>query len=412
MNIKLIKQDLEYLNRLIGSWSEGEIAVIEQDMALEKLKNIYNEVKFAPLVAEFAQADVEPTEIAGTTEHIADSQPLNEQDSEEQEVEVEFIFDEENLSFDGLDVLFEDEPAEEDAPQESVAIAEPEEEIEPEEEDIKEEQEIEPQIVTEEQDEIHEPALQQVEEPQTQTEIEIIPEPIPEEPEVITSDNEKTPFDDYAISGSLFGDEDIPRKSPKTKHQRMMSIYNEVEEEEENSLEKSVDISKIFELDIDEDPQDEPVYQEPKDEVDTIEQEEEFALYEQEEQIAEFQDEEESTEDFFVEEQEPQTQILADVIAPNTPTLADTIEAPTALADEMVHTRIRSLRDGIGINDKFLMIKDLFDGDADQYDNVISELDAMDSFDDCMIYIVENFAWDPNTDGAKFIMKLLERKLS
>ena len=27
-------------------------------------------------------------------------------------------------------------------------------------------------------------------------------------------------------------------------------------------------------------------------------------------------------------------------------------------------------------------------------------------------YIVENFAWNPDSDGAKFIMKLLERKLS
>ena len=29
-----------------------------------------------------------------------------------------------------------------------------------------------------------------------------------------------------------------------------------------------------------------------------------------------------------------------------------------------------------------------------------------------MIYIVENFAWDPDSEGAKLLISLLERKLS
>lgn len=397
MNIKLIKQDLEYLNRLISSWEEGEIAVIEQDMALEKLKNIYNEVKFAPLVAEFAQEDVESAIAPDNAEHITDTQPLIESEEEEQEIEVEFIFDEDNLSFEAPDTLLDNEPEEE--------------EIEP----AEEEQKAEPQIIIEQKEEVERikaSVAQQPKEEAIEETVEIFPEPEEEESEIVTASDAKNPFDDYALSGSLFGDDEIPRKSPKTKHQRMMSIYNEVEEEEENTFEKSVDISKIFELDADDEPQFEPTHQEPKDEIDTHEKEAKFIVVEPVKStiVAELEEEQESQE--FIIEDEPQSQILADVIAPIAPTIADSIEAPTALADEMVHSRIRSLRDGIGINDKFLMIRDLFDGDADQYDNVISELDAMDSFDDCMIYIVENFAWDPNTDGAKFIMKLLERKLS
>ena len=103
--------------------------------------------------------------------------------------------------------------------------------------------------------------------------------------------------------------------------------------------------------------------------------------------------------------------ILGDAIAANTHTLADTIAAPTPLAEEITHSRIRSLRDAIGINDKFLMIRDLFDGDGDAYEQTISDLDALESFDDCMIYIVENHAWNPESEGAKFMMQLLERKL-
>ncbi|MBR6661999.1 MAG: hypothetical protein IKL34_02035, partial [Alistipes sp.] len=79
---------------------------------------------------------------------------------------------------------------------------------------------------------------------------------------------------------------------------------------------------------------------------------------------------------------------------------------------EISHKNIKSLRQGIGLNDKFLMIRDLFDGNADEYEQAIDALDGFDDFDDCIIYIAENFAWNADSEGAKFIMQLLERKLS
>ena len=103
---------------------------------------------------------------------------------------------------------------------------------------------------------------------------------------------------------------------------------------------------------------------------------------------------------------------LADAMAHPKQTLADTIVTPTALGDDMNHSKIRSLREGIGLNDKFLMIRDLFDGDNEAYDEAISALDEMESMDDCMIHIIENYAWNPDSEGSKFIMQLLERKLS
>ena len=108
-------------------------------------------------------------------------------------------------------------------------------------------------------------------------------------------------------------------------------------------------------------------------------------------------------------EEKPQT--LADAI-PAPQTLADVIAAPTALAEEINHARVRSLRDGIGLNDKFLMIRDLFDGDGEAYEEAINALDEMETLDDCMIHIIENYAWNPDSEGSKFIMQLLERKLS
>jgi hypothetical protein len=73
---------------------------------------------------------------------------------------------------------------------------------------------------------------------------------------------------------------------------------------------------------------------------------------------------------------------------------------------------VTDLRRAIGINDKFLMIRDLFDGDARAYEAALDKLDAFGDFDDCMIYIAENYAWNANSDGAKFLMELLERKFA
>ena len=54
----------------------------------------------------------------------------------------------------------------------------------------------------------------------------------------------------------------------------------------------------------------------------------------------------------------------------------------------------------------------LFAGDAEQYEKTMDVLEAMDNLDDCIIYIAENFAWRPSSDGAKLIMDLLQRKLA
>ncbi len=74
--------------------------------------------------------------------------------------------------------------------------------------------------------------------------------------------------------------------------------------------------------------------------------------------------------------------------------------------------KISDLRSAIGLNDKFIMLRDLFASDEQQYNTTIDALNSFNDLDDCMIYIVENFAWNPDSEGAKLIVSLIERKLS
>lgn len=101
---------------------------------------------------------------------------------------------------------------------------------------------------------------------------------------------------------------------------------------------------------------------------------------------------------------------LADVLGSGVTVLGDKIaadEAPTT-----PFNRITDLRKAIGLNDKFLMIRDLFGGDAAMYEDTIDRLNEFDDLDECMIFIVENFRWNPDSEGAKLLVSLIERKLA
>ncbi|MBR2326675.1 MAG: hypothetical protein IKA49_04860 [Alistipes sp.] len=91
------------------------------------------------------------------------------------------------------------------------------------------------------------------------------------------------------------------------------------------------------------------------------------------------------------------------------PSVADTIACPKGVA-EMAH--ISSLRGAIGVADRFMLIRELFAGDEKAYDNAIESLDSIGSFDDCVIYIAENFEWQAQNEGTKLMMELLQRKFN
>lgn len=358
MNIELIKQEIETLSALLSSWEQGqEVSAIERGLALEKLTKLYELVRFGAPATE-----VTPTPAAPTVER---------EETTEQEVEVEFIFAEEDEESAEEEAIAEEEgsTAEVSAAAAIAAvaaevIAEPEPKVE-----VASEPAPAPQPApVQEPEPIVEP--EPVQEPVATPTLE--PEPVAEPEKPAERPHRKPSME------SLFGADEIQRK-PRSKHQRMMAIYGEPQQKQE----KVVDISKIFDMDDDEGFEisvsrntrtAEPIASSTVNDASSGEK-----------------------------------TILAEAITPKT-TLADTIAAPAALAEEITHSHIKSLRQAIGINDKFLMTRDLFDGDDVAFDKAIEELDECESFDDCMIHIAENYEWNPDSEGAKFIMQLLERK--
>ena len=70
------------------------------------------------------------------------------------------------------------------------------------------------------------------------------------------------------------------------------------------------------------------------------------------------------------------------------------------------------LRQHIGVNDRFMLIRNLFGGDAAAYSAAVERLDGFTDLDDALLYMQENFEWDPDCEGVQLLVDLLERKLS
>lgn len=92
-----------------------------------------------------------------------------------------------------------------------------------------------------------------------------------------------------------------------------------------------------------------------------------------------------------------------------TPSVADAITCPKGVAES---APVLSLRDAIGVADKFMLLGELFDDDLTAYENAIDNLDRQESLEDCVIYISENYAWRAQSEGAKLMMKLLQRRFN
>lgn len=447
MNIEFIKSEFEKLTLILRSWKEDHnISAIERDIVLDKLKNIYDAVRFAdadtagtdmadshtavqaaqqpavPVAAETAPA-------APTTD--ADSDTSDKEEEQGDEVEVEFIFsdDDEQPEETSPEPAAADttaEPAATAAEAENTAAASDRVAVDLPTIPVEDHRTLAvtstmPTEVTVSTDTTAqsvpqaEPAstagIEAAEQPIADTESQHDAEPHPaadtthdtDEDSANAADNSHAHVyaasDDHGTEAhaarrpmhSLFGSDEVRQRQP-SRHHRMMSIYDDAE----SKPEKVVDISKIFD---NEDYAPDARYA--------------AATY-----TDRNDNHDDATNDMpkrshaAVSAADEGVTTIADAMSGSKHTLADTLTGPEPLAEQITHSATTSLRDAIGINDKFLLIRDLFAGDDHEYEKAIAKLDSFDNLDDCLIYIAENYAWNPNSEGAKFMMQLLERKLS
>lgn len=392
MKLEQLKQEITQLSALVEGWQESGYAVeIERDLALEKVRNIYNTLRFKmetePIYPHAESGAAIVAAAATTMDEKAGEQsiePLSETE-QEPDFEIEFIIPEEEDSEES-EFLVTDEDDEEESDNEYTDEDEDDEEgdyNDGDEEEDEEDFEFEPQPASE---------------PEAAVEPKPTPEPKPEPDPEPTPQPAKQP--QFGLEQSLFGAESAPRTAPR-RRSLLMSLYNDTPQVENNHSDnlppKAATTSAKGLAESHTTPH-------------TAHSATPSATTSK---AAEAHDVAPRT---FIHVQEPSVVTLADtdveavlgeVLIPERQTLGDTISPMQTVAES---APVKSLRSSISVADRFMLSRSLFGGDDTAFDRAIEELDSFDDFDNCIIHITENYSWPPASEGAKMIIELLQRK--
>ena len=70
---------------------------------------------------------------------------------------------------------------------------------------------------------------------------------------------------------------------------------------------------------------------------------------------------------------------------------------------------VANLQTAIGINDRFLFTRELFEGNKDAFAETVRKIDSMSSIHDAAVFLRENFKWKKTDTSLKFI-ELVKRR--
>ena len=389
MDLKTVRRNLIQAVELVEGWTtQSEVSAVERDLVLDKIRKAYDAIRFggvaheeslarpkAVAVAPIPQPVEKPTEqpVEKPTEQPVEK-PTEPQDATEQEssdepesatepeVEFEFIVyeGEEGEESEGEGEKYSDDETDADLSDGEYSDVEPADE-----EDSDEESETE-----EPTEPIAEPIV-----PSEPTE-----EPISEEP--------TAPARPQNIEQSLFGGEDSAWRRPR-RRSVIMSLYDA--DPQPSKTEQS---AKPITSQPATEPQAQPVIKPQPTATERPVAEERPAPVQY------------AVAPKPLEEIDAEA-VLGEVLMADVHTLGDTLSHAPSVADT---APVKTLRGAISVADKFMIVRELFDGNEPAFEHAIETLDAIDDFDDCMVHIVENYSWRTSSEGAKLIIDLLQRK--
>lgn len=416
MDLKTVRRNLIQAVELVEGWTtQSEVSAVERDLVLDKIRKAYDAIRFggvaheqslarpkAVAVAPIPQPTEQPTEqpverpTEQSVEKPTEPESATEQESsDEPEVEFEFIVYEgeegeegeesegesdENEESEGEGEKYSDDETDADLSDGEYSDVEPADE-----EDSEDEEPTEP---------IAEPIV-----PSEPTEKPISEKPIASEP----TEEPIVPARPQNIEQSLFGGEDSAWRRPR-RRSVIMSLYDA--DPQPSKTEQSA-------MPVEPQPQPTIKPQPTSTPQPATEPQAQPAIKPQPT----------ATEHPVVAEERPAPvqyavapkpleeidaeAVLGEVLVADVHTLGDTLSHAPSVADT---APVKTLRGAISVADKFMIVRELFDGNEPAFEHAIETLDAIDDFDDCMVHIVENYSWRTSSEGAKLIIDLLQRK--
>lgn len=80
------------------------------------------------------------------------------------------------------------------------------------------------------------------------------------------------------------------------------------------------------------------------------------------------------------------------------------------LSSKLQSKPIRDIGTSMGLNDRFKLINELFNGDKDSYQQTIKILDSATNFNEAFNYINTSYDWDMEDDSVQLLLDLVRRK--
>lgn len=104
-------------------------------------------------------------------------------------------------------------------------------------------------------------------------------------------------------------------------------------------------------------------------------------------------------------------------------TVAETIQKPTTVSDSLLKSDdslgstiakqpIHDIKQAISIADRFRFQRELFDGNGEKMNHVLSDLNELDTLEKAQTYLAKNFAWTADDANVVDFMLLLQRRYS
>ena len=428
MQIKDIKTLVARLGAIVDGWDEQSGApAVERHIAASLLAELYEAVKFDTALAatEIVKEVAMPAPVDEPSDEVVEEESSEEvaqiidlsdifggsfDDEPEQTEEIEEPAEE-------IEEEIAEQPIEEEQP---IAVEQPEEQ--PAEEVVEEVVEIpaveeEPIVVEEEvatpieepapiKEEIEETISPEVEaevapavEEERPAEVEVVAPVVEEEKPIEVEEEKPAEVEEEKPESkqtSLFDMEVVRRPRSSSSRRVIMSLYggSVPESRSEEKVEKPAEPKPVEPTPA---PIEEPEKPEPQKEEQHIESAT-VASVSVAERIAAAQADAQGQ------------QVLGEVIGAGTTTLAEAVAASQPIVQTVQNDRVNSLRNALGINDRFILIRDLFGGDGEAFERAIDELDAFEDFNECLVYM-SAYRWNPNCDGARMLMDLVTRKL-
>lgn len=80
------------------------------------------------------------------------------------------------------------------------------------------------------------------------------------------------------------------------------------------------------------------------------------------------------------------------------------------VASKISQKPVTDIKAAIGIGDRFLYIRELFNGNNDTFEQTVTHLNSLNSFDDAESYIRSNFDWDDSDETVLNFVSVVKRK--